>query len=42
MLLQVGSLYMTRENISNVNLSKIPFSYEYLLATYKNRTNFAS
>lgn len=42
MLLQVGSLYMTRENISNVNLNKIPFSYEYLLATFKNRTNFAS
>lgn len=42
MKLYISNLYMQRESISNVNMNKVPNSYEYLLATYKNRSNFAS
>lgn len=38
-LLLVGNLYMNRESVTNVNYTKIPLSYEYLLATYKNYKN---
>lgn len=41
-LLMVGNLYANRESISFTSPSKMPFSFEYLLATYKNRTNFRS
>ena len=41
-LLLVGNLYMNRESVSNINMVKIPNAYEYLLATYKNRTNFST
>lgn len=41
-LLLVGNMYRERESISLQNMSEIPLSYQYLLATYKNRTNFAS
>jgi uncharacterized phage protein (predicted DNA packaging) len=39
MLLLIGNLYMNRENIAFGNCSKIPFSYEYLLAPYKEYIN---
>lgn len=41
-LLMVGNLYANRESISFATPNKMPFSYEYLLATYKNRKNFKS
>ena len=39
-LLFIGNLYMNRESVSNISMMDIPKSYEYLLATYKNRSNF--
>ena len=41
-LLMVGNLYANRESVSFTNPNKMPFNYEYLLATYKNRSNFKS
>ena len=41
-LLMVGNLYANRESISFTTPQKMPFSYEYLLATYKNRSRFNS
>lgn len=39
-LLFIGNMYMNRESVSNVTMMDIPKSYDYLLATYKNRSNF--
>lgn len=39
MLLLIGNFYMNRENIAFGNCSAIPFSYEYLLAPYKEYIN---
>jgi uncharacterized phage protein (predicted DNA packaging) len=33
-LLLVGSLYLNREAVSDTNLVKVPYSYEYLLSPY--------
>lgn len=41
-LLMVGNLYANRESISFTSPYKMPFSFEYLLATYKNRSRFSS
>ena len=41
-LLMVGNLYANRESVAFATPSKVPNSYEYLLATYKNRSNFSS
>lgn len=41
-LLLIGNMYRERESVSLNNMSEIPLSYQYLLATYKNRSNFAS
>jgi len=38
--LYIGNMYMNRESVSNISMIDIPKSYEYLLATYKNRSNF--
>jgi uncharacterized phage protein (predicted DNA packaging) len=40
--LLIGNMYMNRESVTFSSINKIPQSYEYLLATYKNRTNFKS
>ena len=39
-LLFIGNMYMNRESVSNTSMINIPNSYEYLLATYKNRSKF--
>ena len=38
--LLIGNLYMNRESVSPVNMTNIPQSFEYLLATYKNRVGY--
>ena len=38
--LLIGNLYMNRESVSTAVQTKIPDSYDYLLATYKNRVNY--
>ena len=34
-LLYIGNMYAQRESISYTNISKVPFSYDYLLDLYK-------
>ncbi len=38
--LLIGNMYMNRESVSPVNMTNIPQSFEYLLATYKNRVGY--
>lgn len=38
--LLIGNLYMNRESVSPVAMTNIPQSFEYLLATYKNRVGY--
>lgn len=38
--LLIGNLYMNRESVSPVTMTNIPQSFEYLLATYKNRVGY--
>lgn len=40
--LLVGNMYMNRESVSNSVMTTIPQSYEYLLATYKNRIGYSA
>ena len=40
--LMVGNMYMNRESVSSNSNIEIPLSYQYLLATYKNRSRFNS
>ena len=35
-LLFIGDMYMNRESVTNQNINKIPFSYDYILSLYQN------
>lgn len=35
-LLMIGNLYSNREPVSFTSVTKVPYTLEYLLATYKN------
>lgn len=35
-LLMVGNLYANRESVAYSAVNKVPYSYEYLIALYKN------
>ena len=35
-LLLIGNFYANRDSVTNLNINKIPFSYDYLLSLYQN------
>ncbi|MBD5252318.1 MAG: phage gp6-like head-tail connector protein [Bacteroides sp.] len=39
-LLMIGNLYSNREPVSFTTATKVPYTLEYLLATYKNYNRF--